>query len=195
MKILTLTGPSCSGKTTLLNELVDKHGFASIVSHTTRTKRPREEAGKDYHFISQAFFDAAEKAGEFMETVNFNGFSYGVSVDEMAKATRDGKTAVLIVEPKGLKQIERYCVNHKIPLMSLYVSGKLEDLIVRYLVRMGPNGTSYESAYNHARRIESLFSEHNTWAAAHRYDRYIPEYNESTQEEVIRYIKESEFLK
>lgn len=193
MKIITLTGPSCSGKTTLLKELVDKHGYADIVSHTTRPMRPGEKHGIDYYFTKQEDFDALAKSGGFMETVSFNGYSYGVSVQEMSEVTKDGKVAVLIVEPQGLTQIKKYCVNHHVPLMSIYVDGDLQDLIARYLLRLEGEQLNQEMAARHAKRLVSMHNEHRAWIVAHQYDMHISKYDENTQEQVIHMIKESEF--
>jgi guanylate kinase len=194
MKIITFTGPSCSGKTTLLNELVNNHGYASIVSHTTRPPRPNETEGVDYYFIEQNKFDEMSKSGGFMEHISFNGFSYGVSAEEMAKATQGGKTAVLIVEPFGLAQIKKYCTNHKVPLHSVYIHGELINLITRYIRRMqGESIDQVSVASRHAKRLDSLIKEHNNWITAHQYDTFISRFDEGTQEQTIDLIKTLEF--
>ncbi|MBV2092840.1 MAG: guanylate kinase, partial [Candidatus Thiodiazotropha sp. (ex Ctena orbiculata)] len=52
-----LSAPSGAGKTSLLKALRQQDGALQVsISHTTRSMRPGEEDGKDYHFISQALF-------------------------------------------------------------------------------------------------------------------------------------------
>lgn len=165
MKILTLTGPSCSGKTSLLNELVANHGFQSIISHTTRPMRPGEIDGKDYYFVSDDYFDNMLVYNKFIESITFNGFSYGVSLSEIVKAHESGKTAVLIVEPNGLIQVLKYAEKHKdIEVKSVYISGNIYELIERYLGRLAGEDLSAEGvAKRHARRIQSMIEERTQW--------------------------------
>ena len=50
--LITLTAPTCSGKSYLLDALT-KDWCSRIVSTTTRPPRPGECEGIDYHFISE----------------------------------------------------------------------------------------------------------------------------------------------
>lgn len=164
MKILTLTGPSCSGKTTLLNELVENHDFKSIVSHTTRPKRPGEIYGKDYYFIPQDVFDLMKSNGKFIESISFNGYSYGVGLEEIEEAHASGKIAVLIVEPNGLIQIMKYAENTDIEVNSVYLGGNIYQLIERYLGRLAGEDLGAEGvAKRHAKRIQSMINERIEW--------------------------------
>ena len=53
-----LSSPSGAGKTTLTKKIAEENSNFSIsISHTTRTPRPNEIDGKDYHFVSQEKFD------------------------------------------------------------------------------------------------------------------------------------------
>merc|ERR1719318_494454 len=59
---LVLCGPSGAGKSTLMklltSEFRDQFGFS--VSHTTRSPRPGEQQGKDYHFASRVEIEVLE---------------------------------------------------------------------------------------------------------------------------------------
>lgn len=165
MNILTLTGPSCSGKTTLLNALVADHGFQSIVSHTTRPMRPGEVEGKDYHFISDDHFDNKLVELDFIESITFNGSSYGVSLAELEAVEKAGKKAVLIVEPNGLIQMLKFISNKKnIAIKSVYIGGNAFDLTTRYLKRLAGEDLSIEGvAERHAKRMHSMIKEITEW--------------------------------
>ncbi len=191
MKLLTLTGPSCSGKTTMLNLLVEKYGFTSVVSHTTRAPRKGEVDGKDYYFITEDQFSALEKSGQLMEHVTFNGFNYGVSVIEIQKATEAGKTPVLIVEPNGLRQITTYADANDIELCRIFIDGDLQSLIQRYLMRGSDADLSDgETAAQHARRLASIFKEHAEWGSLELYDHKLYDYNKHTEAGYVKYIME-----
>jgi guanylate kinase len=56
------------GKSTLCERLVaEVPGFERVVTATTRPPRPNEVPGRDYHFYSEAEFDARLAAGGFLE--------------------------------------------------------------------------------------------------------------------------------
>lgn len=66
--LLILAGPAGVGKSTLCERLVrEVPGFERVVTATTRPHRPNEVDGRDYHFLSEAQFDAKLAAGDFLE--------------------------------------------------------------------------------------------------------------------------------
>jgi guanylate kinase len=210
MKILSLTGPSCSGKTTVLNELVDKHGYQNVVSHTTRPPRLGETEGRDYYFTNEETFERMWQEGEFLESVRFNGYRYGVSSGEIHEANRLGKIAALIVEPRGLVQIMKYAKDRgDVELKKVFISGDTHELMTRYIQRMhGENLNERGVAERHAKRLDSLVMESATWTPCLfeskndypldylkmqpsyiPYDLVIPESNDENFEEIVQQIK------
>jgi guanylate kinase len=66
--LLILAGPAGVGKSTLCDRLVrEEPGFERVITATTRPPRPNEQHARDYHFLSEAEFDAKLAAGEFLE--------------------------------------------------------------------------------------------------------------------------------
>ncbi|HEX2862533.1 MAG TPA: guanylate kinase [Lacunisphaera sp.] len=66
--LLILAGPAGVGKSTLCDRVVrEVPGFERVVTATTRAPRPNEVNGRDYHFLSEAEFDAKLAAGDFLE--------------------------------------------------------------------------------------------------------------------------------
>jgi guanylate kinase len=66
--LLILAGPAGVGKSTLCDRLVrEVPGFERVVTATTRPPRPNEVHARDYHFLSEAEFDARLAAGDFLE--------------------------------------------------------------------------------------------------------------------------------
>lgn len=66
--LIILAGPAGVGKSTLCDRLVrEVPGFERVITATTRAPRPNEQHGRDYHFLSEAEFDARLAAGDFLE--------------------------------------------------------------------------------------------------------------------------------
>jgi len=66
--LLILAGPAGVGKSTLCDRLVGEGlGVERVITATTRPPRPNEQNGRDYHFLTEAEFDARLVAGEFLE--------------------------------------------------------------------------------------------------------------------------------
>ena len=66
--LLILAGPAGVGKSTLCDRLVaEVPGFERVITATTRPPRPNEQNGRDYHFLSEAEFDARLAAHDFLE--------------------------------------------------------------------------------------------------------------------------------
>lgn len=66
--LVILAGPAGAGKSTLCDRMVTEvPGFERVITATTRAPRPNEVDGRDYHFYSEAEFDARVAAGGFLE--------------------------------------------------------------------------------------------------------------------------------
>jgi hypothetical protein len=125
--------------------------------------RPGEINGKDYHFVDNVSFRKGIQEKEFLESISFNGFQYGVSRNEIQKAHDSGKTAVLIVEPNGLVQILKYSIKNNIDVKSVYIGGNTWTLLERYIGRMVGETITVESAKRHSTRIQSMKMERIKW--------------------------------
>ena len=100
--LVTLTAPSCAGKSYLFNYIRDVAKLPCLISTTTRAPRAGEVEGKDYFFISQEESLRLEAEGEFAELAIYNGQRYGVTKQEFHSKLSQG-VAFLIVEPSGIE--------------------------------------------------------------------------------------------
>ena len=102
-----MTGPSGVGKGTLIRTLRERvPGLELSVSATTRRPRPGEQAGVDYHFLSEGEFDRRLDAGEFLEHAEYAGNRYGTLRSELDRARDAGARAlVLEIEVQGARQV------------------------------------------------------------------------------------------
>jgi guanylate kinase len=132
--VLTLTGPSCAGKTTLETRLKNA-GFESVVSTTTRPRRAGEVDGENYHFVCKSEFKRLETQGAFVESIKFNGHYYGVSVREIKRVSTQNKPIVIVVEPVGLKQIQNHCRERGWEHFAVFVDNPGHVIGERFLAR------------------------------------------------------------
>lgn len=133
--IVTLTGPSCAGKSTLEKQLKEA-GFVAVISTTTRPPRAGEVDGQSYYFIDKSEFKRLQDTGYFVETVHFNGNYYGVAAEEIKRVAVDGKPIVVIVEPEGWKQVKAYCITHGWDVCSVFIDNPGEVIAKRFIERM-----------------------------------------------------------
>ena len=199
--IVTLTGPSCAGKTTLEQRLKEE-GFTNIISHTTRYPRAGEEHGKSYYFTDKSEFKRLEATGFFVESVYFNGNHYGVAAPEIKTAANAGKPVVVIVEPEGLKQIKAYCNLHDWDLYSVFIDNPGNVIAERFLERALSDIMIAEDAdvatQTYAKRLGVMLKDECWWAedVGPSVDLWLHKFDEMNMEDVIQTIVEKhEYMK
>lgn len=134
--IVTITGRTCSGKSTLEQALVNTGKFEKVISYTTRQPRPGEFDGVDYYFVSEKEFEMLqEEKGFFVETTCFGGNYYGASKSEFGRILGLGKHAVVVVEPNGRNMIHHFCRTNDLLCLSVFVTVTGETLANRFLHR------------------------------------------------------------
>lgn len=80
--MIILIGESGSGKTTILNKLVEL-GYEKAINHTTRKPRENEENTKEYKFITKEKFNQMWNDAELLQRAEFNGEYYGISTSSL----------------------------------------------------------------------------------------------------------------
>lgn len=102
--ILVISGPSGSGKSSLMKEVLTQipDTYFSI-SSTTRAPREGEVGGVNYHFISKEEFEQDIDAGFFLEWAKVHDHYYGTSLKPILKELHEGKLVICDIDVQGHK--------------------------------------------------------------------------------------------
>lgn len=107
--LFIVAAPSGGGKTSLVRHLVEHaKNIAVSISHTTRNKRPGENHGEDYFFISQQEFSAMIENQAFVEHAQVFEHWYGTSYAQITNRLQQGIDIVLDIDWQGAQQIKQH---------------------------------------------------------------------------------------
>jgi len=104
--LLTVSAPSGAGKTSLVKALIDSSEQLQVsVSHTTRSMRPGEVDGVNYHFIDHAQFQQMLAQDGFLEYAEVFGNYYGTSKAWLDQTLASGVDVILEIDWQGAQQV------------------------------------------------------------------------------------------
>jgi len=104
--LFILSAPSGAGKTSLARALLANTSALDFsVSHTTRSARPGEEDGRDYHFVTVEQFEAMLKAGDFVEHAKVFDNYYGTARSSVETQLANGIDVILDIDWQGAQQV------------------------------------------------------------------------------------------
>jgi guanylate kinase len=104
--MLVLSSPSGAGKTTLAKALMTAEpDIVMSVSVTTRSPRPGEVDGRDYHFIDTPSFEGMRYAGELLEWAHVHGNLYGTPRGPVMAALAGGRDVLFDIDWQGAQQL------------------------------------------------------------------------------------------
>ena len=103
-----VSGPSGVGKTSLVKALTDNNPtLVCPVSYTTRTPRPGEVQGVNYHFVGADQFQQMVDNDEFLEHAQVFGNRYGTARQTVQQQLEQGKTLLLEIDWQGAAQARK----------------------------------------------------------------------------------------
>lgn len=110
--LFIVSAPSGAGKTSLVSKLLERDGLIQVsVSSTTRPKRPGEENGINYHFLSIVEFENMIAEGDFLEYAKVFDNYYGTSKSVVEAKLAEGKDVILEIDWQGAQQVKEQFPN------------------------------------------------------------------------------------
>ena len=104
-RLLVVSGPSGSGKSSIVRELIERLGIEFSVSATTRLPRPGERHGDHYNFISRRDFEKMIENDELLEWAIYNNRYYGTPQALIEETLADQRDILLEIEIQGARQV------------------------------------------------------------------------------------------
>lgn len=107
--VVVLSGPSAVGKSSVVRRLRDEvPNLHFSVSATTRSPRPGEVDGVDYHFVSSEEFQRLIDKGELLEWAEIHGGLQrsGTPAQPVADAAAAGQPVLIEVDLAGAKAVK-----------------------------------------------------------------------------------------
>ena len=111
-KLIIFSAPSGTGKSTIINWLMQNHkelNMAFSISCTSRAPRGTEQNGVEYFFLTPEEFKKRIKADEFLEYEEvYNNRFYGTLKSQVEKQCDAGQNVVFDVDVKGGCNIKKH---------------------------------------------------------------------------------------
>lgn len=106
--LFIISAPSGAGKTSLVGELLKRmENIKASISHTTRDRRPGEEDGINYHFVSREEFVGMLEQNAFLEHAEVFGNFYGTSQQWVEETLAAGEDVILEIDWQGAAQVRQ----------------------------------------------------------------------------------------
>lgn len=137
-KIFTISGPTGSGKGSLLASIHDTN-FKRAKTVTTRTRRPGE-GDEGRYFLGEKQFDDLDEKGEIIEKFRVHRQHwYGSLFSEVEGPLYNGVNVLEEIDINGVREYKKYFSN----VVSIFIDVSIEELKSRVLKR-NPDETEEE---------------------------------------------------
>lgn len=135
-KIIIISAPSGTGKSTIINELTKNKELRLqfSVSATNRSPRTGEVDGVNYHFLSDEAFKEAIATDAFVEYEEvYPGRFYGTLKSELKKIMDSGNNVILDIDVKGGLNVKRQYPD----ALSIFIQPPSIDVLRERLIGRG----------------------------------------------------------
>ncbi|MDP4182548.1 MAG: guanylate kinase [Bacillota bacterium] len=132
--LVILSGSSGVGKNTIINRILeDMDNVELMPTMTTREKRPGEETGKPYIFISKEEFERMIQADELVEHQIVHGFYYGTPKNIVNEKMKSNKILIKDIDVDGTQNLVKRLNN----VVTIYLKPKSKEQLIERLIGRG----------------------------------------------------------
>ena len=116
--LVIISSPAGGGKDSVIRGLLKiLPNSIRLITATSRAKRPRDNEGTDYFFISKQDFEEKIKQGYFLEYNNCAGNYYGISNNFLSELQEKYDIILTNIDVNGKKHFDEL----KIPHLSIFL--------------------------------------------------------------------------
>lgn len=109
-QLIVLSGPSGTGKSTVIAELFrQRENIHFSVSYTTRAPRTGEQDGVNYNFVTRQEFERMIADNELLEYAEYVNNYYGTSLKAIQDKLDAGIDVLLDIEVQGAAKVRQRC--------------------------------------------------------------------------------------
>lgn len=168
IKILAITGPTCAGKTTLVNMLKYLENFRVVKQITTRKQREDDNRNEIVCITHEEFKRLKEDgnfyiwSGDSEEIKEENGNFYGILSSDIEKMCKESDKLVMYISYKDIGQLieKKDRLNIKIVNLKIYDMDKvMYARMYRNKIRAGMDKNEFERRVICAKEYEEKYGE------------------------------------
>lgn len=151
-RLTVLAGPTAVGKGTVSSYIRDHYPQVWLsVSATTRSPRPGEVDGVQYHFMGRERFEDQRDAGQMLESAVVHGQNYyGTPRQPVLEALAAGRAPLLEIDLQGARQVKAAMPEARF----VFLAPPSWEELVRRLVGRGTEGPEERERRLATARIE-----------------------------------------
>lgn len=142
IRIVTITGPSGAGKTTIVGELLKRHPkWKMVISLTSRGPRESDLPGEyECDVIKESFF-WRDRKGEFIWMVSDHGNMYGMLLADIDEALDSEHPSLMQILSESVGQLRSYASGK---VLSFFISPPNEEELRRRFAKRGDSSEQIE---------------------------------------------------
>jgi len=130
--LVVISGPSGVGKDVTIRRMKERqYPFHFVVTATTRSQRPAEVNGVDYHFVATETFERMIADGELLEHALVYGQYKGIPKADVRAALASGQDVIMRVDVQGAATVRRLAPQ----AISIFLTAESEAALIERLRR------------------------------------------------------------